>query len=237
MNMSTRQSDISCIIPVHNEGTRILRVLEVVTQMKNLAEILCVDDGSSDNTHELVQKHFPKITLLRSKKNYGKTAAVSLGLKAVKTPYTMLLDGDLYNLKKEEIQDAIQVISADKTVDMIVFRRLNDPWYSKLCRGDISVTGERIMRTEDLKQVMTTKPEGYQLEFAIDFFMQKENKTVYWMPFSGTNVPKIKKFGYLAGMKKEIQIHRNIFAYGGILPTLKVILTFCRQQYPVEMVK
>ena len=49
---------ISCIIPAHNEEEGIGNVLSVVTPLlgKYLHEIIVVDDGSKDDTNNIVKK-------------------------------------------------------------------------------------------------------------------------------------------------------------------------------------
>lgn len=224
---------VTCIIPVYNEGTRVLRVLKVLTQVKNLEEVMCVDDGSSDNTADIIKAHYPQVRVLKLEKNHGKSGAVLEGLKTVKTDYVMLIDGDLYNLQEKELEKAINTISSDPRVDMLVFRRKHDPWFSKLVRGDIMVTGERIMRTHDLLEIFKGHPNSYQIEVAINLYMIEHKKIVYWIPFSGTNVPKISKVGVGTGLMRELKMYNHIFAFGGNRAKVaKSFVTFCRQEYP-----
>lgn len=46
----------SCIIPFYNEGKRIFPILNVVTQIAGITQIICVDDGSSDFTATIIEK-------------------------------------------------------------------------------------------------------------------------------------------------------------------------------------
>src|SRR4051812_13633595 len=94
----------SCILPFFNEAERILPVLSVLTAVKNLSEIVCVDDGSTDNASDNIKEKFPNIVIVKNDKNMGKSDAVARGLKSVTSEYVLLMDADLYNLQTEELE-------------------------------------------------------------------------------------------------------------------------------------
>lgn len=220
----------TCLIPIYNEGSRILRVLEQVIKIREINEILCVDDGSTDNTSEVIKKNYPDIKIINLPKNLGKSEAVNEGLQYTKNDYILLLDADLRNLDPKEIADAINKIQSNPTVDMIVLRRVNAPFFMRLIRGDILVPGERILKKEDLQKILNDKPKGYQLEFAINKYMLDNKKNVYWMPSSALNTYPTMKFGLLTGLQKTISMNANIVSYLGFFNYLKQVLFFCRKR-------
>ena len=71
----------TCIIPFYNESDRILKVLDGVVKINGINEIICVDDGSTDNTSKLIRKRYPRITIISNPKNLGKTDAVNQALQ------------------------------------------------------------------------------------------------------------------------------------------------------------
>ncbi len=98
----------SCIIPFYNEGKQVLKVISAVKKVKSINEIICVDDGSTDNASLLIQQDFPELILLHSFKNEGKAEAVTKGLRKVTSENLLLLDGDLQNLLPGEIEKALE---------------------------------------------------------------------------------------------------------------------------------
>jgi dolichyl-phosphate beta-glucosyltransferase len=94
--------DITTIIPAFNEAERIgpavRSVLEHLDHLGGEAEVLCVDDGSLDDTakrvEELTRKD-PRVRLLRIPVNRGKGAAVRKGVMEARGRFVFVLDADL----------------------------------------------------------------------------------------------------------------------------------------------
>ncbi len=91
---------LSVIVPVFNEGEAVRRlheeILEVCNKLSKPFEIIFINDGSSDNTLEVLMTLHPiKIVALR--RNFGQTAAMDAGIKASKGRYLATLDGDGQN--------------------------------------------------------------------------------------------------------------------------------------------
>jgi dolichyl-phosphate beta-glucosyltransferase len=93
--------DSSMVIPAYNEQARILPTLLSVTEYFNHTgfshEVIVVDDGSQDDTSQLVQelgKRFPSIRLIRLPHNMGKGAAVRTGIRNATGNYILFNDAD-----------------------------------------------------------------------------------------------------------------------------------------------
>ncbi|MGO8756531.1 MAG: dolichyl-phosphate beta-glucosyltransferase [Terracidiphilus sp.] len=93
---------ISIVIPAFNEAARISRALETVVgcirQRGWSAEVVVVDDGSRDETPELVRAfaaHAPEVRLLQNPENRGKGYSVRNGLLHSFGEVAMFTDADL----------------------------------------------------------------------------------------------------------------------------------------------
>lgn len=205
------QAQCSCLIPFFNEGQRLLHVLEQLTQISKLHSIICVDDGSTDQTADLVRQHFPQVKVVGYSQNLGKSAAVSYGMRAITTSHVLLFDADLRDFSTTQLTTAIKTTLLRPKIEMVVFRQLNDPFLLRLLKFDILVSGERILKTKDLKQILTDHPQHYQLEFSINNYFLKHHKLVFWTPFQSNNYFKLSKWSLLTSLKKILQFQTSLW--------------------------
>ena len=85
---------ISFIIPAYNASATICRTIDsALTQTLPPLEVLVIDDGSSDNTKDVVAKYPSPVRLLR-KENGGPASARNMGAKKAKGEWLALLDAD-----------------------------------------------------------------------------------------------------------------------------------------------
>ncbi|MFT3746274.1 MAG: glycosyltransferase family 2 protein [Pyrinomonadaceae bacterium] len=96
--------DISIVIPAYNEserlGTPLKTILEFVSSKNINAEVIVVDDGSSDDTAQVAETTFvatPSVetNVIRYEKNRGKGFAVKTGLMAARADVALFSDADL----------------------------------------------------------------------------------------------------------------------------------------------
>jgi glycosyltransferase involved in cell wall biosynthesis len=94
MNVHTSPPLVTAIIPTYNRGWAIIRALtSVLEQTYPALEIIVVDDGSTDNTVQLLEPHLKKIILL-GVKNRGVSAARNVGIKKSTGQFVAFLDSD-----------------------------------------------------------------------------------------------------------------------------------------------
>ena len=95
------QPSLTIIIPAYNEGASLHRLMQDVHQAL-LAwpgewGIICVDDGSKDNTWSAIvalSVQFTRVQGLRFTRNFGKEAAILAGLESATTDWVVVMDGD-----------------------------------------------------------------------------------------------------------------------------------------------
>jgi glycosyltransferase involved in cell wall biosynthesis len=219
----------TCIIPFYNEEDRVLQVLEVVTQITGITQIICIDDGSTDNTSEQIRADWPQVTLVRLPFNQGKAAAIREGVRLAKNETILLMDADLQSINKTEVEQAIQAL-AHHNLDMLILRRINAPWFVKFDRGDTLLSGERLVKKQDLVHILNQEVNHYQVELAINLYMQKHKRNVRWMPWSATNTYKAKKMGLVKGYQKEFKMFTDIVMYAGLKNIIKQITLFATKE-------
>jgi glycosyltransferase involved in cell wall biosynthesis len=100
--------DISVVVPLYNEEESLPELctwIDKVTSENNLTyEIILVDDGSTDNSWEVIEKltsDQPNIKGIKFQRNYGKSAALNEGFKASKGDVVITMDADLQDSPDE----------------------------------------------------------------------------------------------------------------------------------------
>jgi len=229
-----KKSRTSCIIPFWNEDLFLFDVLEKITKVGNLAEIICVDDASDNNNYLEIRKQFRGIKVLRLNENLGKTDAIRKGLNHAIGDYILLLDADIQNLQYEEIEVAIQAIEKNNFIDMLILRRVNADLMIRLYRADVLFTGERILRKADLVEILKGPVKRWQLESAINTWMYLNHKNVLWMAQSGTNTDKALKWGWVNGFIYDMKTFGDMVSATGVNNFIKQILFYAKEELKVS---
>jgi len=122
-------SNISIVIPVLNEERNIINLITEIK--KNLEkkikyEIIIVDDGSSDNTYNVLLKYLKKnkkVLVFKHKKNYGQSVSLRTGIMQTSSNYIVTLDGDGQN-DPRDILKLLKNFETDKEFMMVIGNRV-----------------------------------------------------------------------------------------------------------------
>ncbi len=95
---------VSVIIPVYNAMPYVQQAIQSALDQPETAEIIIVDDGSTDGSYAYVSKLAKqnskvKLFIHHFHKNKGSSASRNLGIQMVQYPYIAFLDADDYYLK------------------------------------------------------------------------------------------------------------------------------------------
>jgi len=111
--------DISVVVPLFNEEESLPELtgwIKKVMDKNNFTyEIMMIDDGSHDNSWEIVQqlqKDNPFIKGIKFRRNYGKSAALYCGFEAVQGDVVITMDADLQD-SPDEIPELYRMIKED----------------------------------------------------------------------------------------------------------------------------
>jgi glycosyltransferase involved in cell wall biosynthesis len=94
--MALNTMDLSVVMPVYNEAKRIRTAIESVLAQDFVAELIVVDDGSTDGTWDCIcQVADTRVRPIRQTVNQGKGAALRIGFENATSPFVAVHDADL----------------------------------------------------------------------------------------------------------------------------------------------
>jgi glycosyltransferase involved in cell wall biosynthesis len=111
---------LSIVIPLYNEAESLPElhdwIVRVMEQQQYSYEILFIDDGSKDNSWEVIS-HLSQVNssvkALRFQRNYGKSAALQVGFEAAQGEVVITMDADLQD-SPDEIPELYRLITEDE---------------------------------------------------------------------------------------------------------------------------
>ena len=213
-------SRISCVLCAYNEADRIQNILEAVTHHPMLAEVIVVNDGSTDATEGLLRR-FPDIKVISYSPNRGKTYALSRGISAASGEHLMLLDADLAGVTAKDIEALGAPVVCGLAEVSISLRGNSLALYRRF--GLDFVSGERVIPAwllRDAVAAMEQLPrwggEAYMNELIIKNRLRVA--VVDWPAVF--NIRKYRKIGRWRGLLAELGM---IFDAVSVLSPLGVI--------------
>ncbi len=120
--------DISIVVPLFNEEESLPELCAWIERVVNANqftyEVILVDDGSNDDSWEIIKQLSTKNTFIKGiklQRNYGKSAALNEGFKATKGDVIITMDADMQDspdeipgLRKMIIEDGFDLVSGWK---------------------------------------------------------------------------------------------------------------------------
>jgi dolichol-phosphate mannosyltransferase len=128
---------LSVVVPFYNEQTNLPALYERLTATLQAIEpdyeLLFVDDGSTDQTPELLdalQAGDPRVVVLRLSRNFGHQAAISAGLDHARGQGVVVMDGDLQD-PPEVLDQFIVLWRSGQDVVYAVRTKRKEGWFRR----------------------------------------------------------------------------------------------------------
>ena len=219
------KNKVSCIIPAYNEERTIGNVLKVMEHHPLVYETIVIDDGSSDNTKNIVKK-YKNVKLLVNKKNRGKTHSLLRGINYAKKDIVMLIDSDLVGLSKKDITNLISPIIKNYA-DVSINIRANSYKIFKWMGIDF-VSGERVFSKKILGDInQFRKLSNFGFESYLNKEIIRKQFKIKIVPFPNvSHIRKTEKRGFISGTIKDysmaLEIIKTLGLFGVITQIIKM---------------
>jgi len=187
----------SVIVPVYNEAEGIDSVLNALAEhLPPEAEIIVVDDGSTDGTPEVLERHGSRVHVVAHPHNRGYGAALKTGIREARYERLVFIDGD-GTYPSERIPDLVRRLeNADMVVGMRSARSAGIPLVRRPAKWVLNklanyLTGRRIpdlnsglraMRRCSLEPLMPLLPDGFSFTTTSTLGMIINGKRVDFEP-------------------------------------------------------
>ncbi|MCD6577561.1 MAG: glycosyltransferase family 2 protein [Anaerolineaceae bacterium] len=174
--MNKRKS-VSAIVPVFNEEKTISKVINTLLKNNLINEVICINDGSTDTSMDILNQYKGKIEIIDLENNQGKGFALSAGIKQAKGEIVAFIDADLTNLSDDHIRELLTPILTGCARGVI--------GYPSSVKGNLfnplsNFSGERAYYKKDLiSHVEEIAKTRFGVEvFLNNLFVKKEIKKV-----------------------------------------------------------
>lgn len=174
---------VSIIVPAYNEGATIAGVLDGLKKelaSKLIYEIIVVNDGSTDNSREILET-IPYIKLINNKSNRGYSSSLKIGIENSQYDWILTFDGDGSH-PPHQIMDLVKFCDdydlivgarigkqAHDTIFRKIGRRIVTGFAQYICKSKIQDinSGFRLFKKELAQKFWHLFPEGFSFSTTI----------------------------------------------------------------------
>ncbi len=221
---------VSFILPACNEAAGLELILPELTRLYGEAEIIVVNDGSTDNTADVCARY--KVRLINRPYRMGNGASIKAGARAATGDILVFMDADGQHAPVD-IDLLLQEL--DKGNDMVigsrhagahanVFRLSANSVYNKLASWITShkihdlTSGFRAVRAEKFREFLHLLPNGFSYPTTITMAFFRAGYAVAYVP---VNVKRRLGTSHIRPLQDGVRFLLIIFKIGTLYTPLK----------------
>lgn len=233
MTQENKSCQLSIVIPAKNEAENLKGFLPRLLAVVADAEVIVVNDGSTDDTVSICEQH--NITVVTHPYSKGNGAAIKTGAKTAKGEVIVFLDGDGQH-KPEDIPRLLEKLATgydmvvgarDKESQADSFRAIANGvynWLSSAITGhkilDLT-SGLRAVKAEKFKEFLYLLPNGFSYPTTSTMAFFRAGYSVGYLP-----IQTEQRLGesHISLLKDGIRFLLIIFKVGTLYSPLKIFV-------------
>jgi glycosyltransferase involved in cell wall biosynthesis len=229
----TAAKNVSIIVPAKNEEDGLQKLLPALRAQLPHAEIIVVDDGSTDDTLSICAKH--NVTVVRHPYSMGNGAAIKSGARAAGGNILVFLDADGQH-SPEDIPHLLEKL--DDGYDMVVgarssssqagtHRAIGNGIYNRLASYMIGqevadlTSGFRVVRTDKFRKFLYLLPNGFSYPTTITMAFFRSAYPVAYVPIQ--TAPRHGK-SHIHLLKDGLRFFVIILKIGALFSPMRLFL-------------
>jgi glycosyltransferase involved in cell wall biosynthesis len=187
---------LSVVIPAYNEEAVIGNVLDQLTSMDVISEVIVVDDGSSDRTAE-VARACQDVRVISHPYNMGNGAAVKTGIRQATGDHILLMDGDgqhppsvipelLAHTDQYEMVVGARTGASESHPARNLANGIFNAYASYITGHRVRdlTSGFRIVRTDVARSFLYLLPNGFSYPSTLTITLFRAGYAVNYVPFA-----------------------------------------------------
>ncbi|MFO7933958.1 MAG: glycosyltransferase family 2 protein [Bacteroidales bacterium] len=191
------EKKVSIVVCVYNEEETIEYVLRTCHEMNKGAEIVVVDDGSDDQTPEILRKleNEIQISLFTLPENQGKSNAMALGVEKASHEIILFFDADVTGIRQEHFKKLLDPLMEEEPEADMVLGSPSETLINYNVNPFRTLTGERSLFKKDFLPLLDDiRDIRFGVETYINMYYQAHGKKIKYTILDGLTHPtKYKK--------------------------------------------
>ncbi len=231
---------MSIILPCKNEELGLDDLLGRLSDQFSEAEIIVVNDGSTDKTVEICARH--KVQVVTHMYSKGNGAAVKSGARHASGDILVFMDADGQH-RPEDINSMLEKLNSG--YDMVVGQRTTDShagigrlcansfynrfasWMTDQKIGDLT-SGFRAVKADKFREFLYLLPNGFSYPTTITMAFFKAGYSVCYQPI---DVQQRQGKSHISPLKDGVRFLLIIFKIGTLYSPLKIFFPFALLQF------